>query len=359
MITEPIALDKSLNTTDQNPKNLADVVQKGLNDIKNAIGGGGGGGGHTIVDSDGQDMPQEDAMQFADAFVSDDSLNGRTVIENIKEHTTASDYENATEDGIHVIDDGNDVPIGASSEDYEEAEAGAHTTVSALLDELYSKIDFTKISKSSIFERIETNGSKYIFTIQQITNSNVIIATLSVVSSTRTSGTTWHVRSSGSKSYDAVFGNTPTDDSGTELTEHTKFRLYYGTSSTVINLKTSADYCIMSDGETSVESAIAPSGYSTDGLTFTDCTWVNGGYFKIGKMAVLNIRVKVTASSSVTKAYINLPNKITPSTTLIGLTAQQSTDDLPPIFSVISIGKIFMKNTTDNKDYVISGAWLA
>lgn len=211
--------------------------------------GAGGGGGHVIQNASGTDMPQEDAMQFADAFVSNDSVNGRTVVENIKEVLPA-DYDSTTDEGIIVTDDGNDVPIGEIEEDYEEVEAGAHTTVSALLDELYSKIDLTKISKSSIFERIETNGAKYIFTIQQITNSNVIIATLSVVSSTRTSGTTWHVRSSGSKSYDAVFGNTPTDDSGTELTEHTKFRLYYGTSSTVINLKTDANYCQLDDDNT-------------------------------------------------------------------------------------------------------------
>ena len=214
------------------------------------MGAGGGAGGHEIIASDGTQMPQESAMQFADAFLTDDSQNGRTVVENIKEHTTKADYDAATEDGFHVIDDGNDVPVGASSEDYEEVEAGAHTTVGALLDELYSKIDFTKISKSSIFERIDTNGAKLIFAIQQITSSNVVVATLTVVSSARTNGITWHVKSSGSKSYEAVIGSTPTDDSGTELTEHTKFRLYYGTSSSQTILKTDANYCQYDENNT-------------------------------------------------------------------------------------------------------------
>jgi hypothetical protein len=50
------------------------------------------------------------------------------------------------------------------------------------------------------------------------------------------------------------------DDSSTVEPNGTKITLYYGTSSTVINLKTDANYCTMSDGVTSVESALS---YST------------------------------------------------------------------------------------------------
>lgn len=44
-------------------------------------GGGSGGGGHTIVDDNGTSMPQENKLQFTGAVsVSDDSVNGQTVV---------------------------------------------------------------------------------------------------------------------------------------------------------------------------------------------------------------------------------------------------------------------------------------
>jgi len=317
--------------------------------------GAGGGGGHSIIDSEGNTMPQEDAMQFADSHVSDDLTNGKTIVENIKEHTTKADYDNATEDGFHVIDDGNDVPIGEIEEDYVEVTANGVKTYGQLFNELYEEIDATKINAGtylffadSIWKlEVPTSNVLYFHREFQASASNIYAGYIMLSSASEM--WSWEIKTT---------GNTTTTATSDKPSDGTVISLHYGTSSGIVELNTDARHCMMSDGQ-SVESAIVPSGYSTDGLTFTDCTLVNGGYFKIGKMVVLNIRVKVTASSSVTKAYIDLPNKITPSTTLIGLTAQQSTDDLPPIFSVISIGKIFMKNTTDNKDYVISGAWLA
>ena len=50
-------------------------------DIIDANLGGGGGGGHTIVDADGNSLPQEDELQFTGAVsVTDDNVNGRTVV---------------------------------------------------------------------------------------------------------------------------------------------------------------------------------------------------------------------------------------------------------------------------------------
>ncbi|MBQ9568129.1 MAG: hypothetical protein IJR31_08670 [Lachnospiraceae bacterium] len=43
--------------------------------------GGGAGGGHTIVNSDGQDMPQRNALQFKGMKVTDDALNDMTIVE--------------------------------------------------------------------------------------------------------------------------------------------------------------------------------------------------------------------------------------------------------------------------------------
>ena len=45
-------------------------------------GGGGTGGGHTIEDSEGTELTQRDTLQFGDGLnVSDDSTNGKTVVE--------------------------------------------------------------------------------------------------------------------------------------------------------------------------------------------------------------------------------------------------------------------------------------
>lgn len=45
------------------------------------IGGGGGGSGHTIIDKNGNSMPQETGLQFTgDVTVTDDSVNNKTVV---------------------------------------------------------------------------------------------------------------------------------------------------------------------------------------------------------------------------------------------------------------------------------------
>lgn len=50
--------------------------------IDNAIGGGGGSGGHTIIDPNGNSLPQESGLQFTGGVtVTDDSVNGKTVID--------------------------------------------------------------------------------------------------------------------------------------------------------------------------------------------------------------------------------------------------------------------------------------
>ena len=52
-----------------------------MNIIDANLGGGGGSGGHTILDPDGNSLPQENALQFTGAVsVSDDNVNGRTVV---------------------------------------------------------------------------------------------------------------------------------------------------------------------------------------------------------------------------------------------------------------------------------------
>lgn len=50
--------------------------------IDNAIGGGGGSGGHTIIDPNGNSLPQESGLQFTgNVSVTDDNVNGKTVVD--------------------------------------------------------------------------------------------------------------------------------------------------------------------------------------------------------------------------------------------------------------------------------------
>ena len=120
IVTEPIALDKSLNTTEVSPRNLADVIAEGIGDLVSAISqiapqttydeldklndvqitnvsngqvlkwngskwvnaneSGGGSGGHTIEDASGTALTQRTNLQFKDLSVTDDSVNDATVV---------------------------------------------------------------------------------------------------------------------------------------------------------------------------------------------------------------------------------------------------------------------------------------
>ena len=81
--------------------------------IDQNLGGGGGSGGHTILDGDGNALPQEDDLQFTGAVsVTDDNVNGRTVV-NVKAcvELTQAEYDalpasKLTDDIAYFIPDG-------------------------------------------------------------------------------------------------------------------------------------------------------------------------------------------------------------------------------------------------------------
>ena len=77
------------------------------------LGGGGGSGGHTILDGDGNALPQEDDLQFTGAVsVTDDSVNGATVVDVVAcKEVTHAEYEalpasKLTDDIAYFIVDG-------------------------------------------------------------------------------------------------------------------------------------------------------------------------------------------------------------------------------------------------------------
>jgi len=87
--------------------------------------GGGGSGGHTIENTSGTDLPQEDNLQFVGVYTRDDSGNDRTKVNIVREMTKAqmtalSSAEaegfihTTDEDDIYAAIDAEDVKYGGS-----------------------------------------------------------------------------------------------------------------------------------------------------------------------------------------------------------------------------------------------------
>ena len=145
-VTKPIALDESLNTTENPSRNIADVLAEGLDDIVSALGGGSledlndvaivtpsngqtlkynsttqkwenanDAGGHTIYDPDETAMTQRAGLGFTDAHVSDNSGDDRTDI-SLVEAISKTDWDNldasdASNNGLYEITDPNNSPV--------------------------------------------------------------------------------------------------------------------------------------------------------------------------------------------------------------------------------------------------------
>ena len=240
-VTKPIALDESFNTTGQTPKNIADVIKNGLQEVAQAIDSHQGGGGHVILDQNGNALDQEPNMQFVDAHTSDDSTNEKTVIENIKSATEA-DFRTATEDGLYDVDvEG--AEIGEISEDYVEVTADGVKTYGTLLSELFALTDTSKITKDTKLkigsyvlhiDDIDAGATTYRFErINALTTSYAVLEYLGFRNSPfyrtvtlQTNGTTFS---------DTLINGVPSN--GTKIT------LYYGNDKAVVDLQTTANRC--------------------------------------------------------------------------------------------------------------------
>jgi len=218
----------------------------------NVIGGGGGSssGGHTIQNSAGTDLPQEDKMQFVDSHVSDDPTNGRTIVENIKEVSPA-DYDSTTDEGIIVTDDGDDALIGAVSDDYVEVTADGEKTYVTLLNELFALVDMSKLNNNSIIV-IENNDYSYYY-IQYIDSSSIEAEQLVLNASGQYK--IYRIILSSSSSHYRNINGTITDISTVMPSSGTKITLYYGNKKAVVDLQTTANRCLY-DSNTTVKQKI-------------------------------------------------------------------------------------------------------
>lgn len=103
---------------------------------------------------------------------------------------------------------------------------------------------------------------------------------------------------------------------------------------------------------------VTPSGYITDGITYYDFTFDNGGYCKVGNLVNLSISAYASASDAGTKKIMDLPASIKPPM-IVSAVAQDITGETTPIFCSISpAGEVFAKNTIMNRRYTISATWI-
>ena len=101
-----------------------------------------------------------------------------------------------------------------------------------------------------------------------------------------------------------------------------------------------------------------PTAYKTDGLTYTNLTYDSGGYCKLGKLVIVNIRAKATASNTETK-ITGLPG-YTGANKVICAAANFSDDTYAEAY-VTNGGNLIFKNSdvTADKNYVASAIYLA
>ena len=248
--TNSVPANATLNINNRGAKNIyyqgakivAGVIKAG--DIATFVYSGNynlicidrGSNGHIIQNSSGTDMTQRAKMQFPDSHVSDDSTNGRTVIENVKE-VTLSELSQATERGMYLATDEESVPIGEIEEDYVEVVADGEKTIATLMGELYALSDMSKLSGKSFLVEKHTSGNNYVYNIEYFTSINAIF-TNTIISSNTRHIMTLTMASTGSR-IDDYAGNI-TDYSSSKLSNGTKITLHYGTSSGTVELNTDA-----------------------------------------------------------------------------------------------------------------------
>lgn len=231
------------------------VLMQGNNPIGIVDKEGGSGGGHVIIDPSGESMTQQPNMQFVDAHTSDDSTNAKTIIENIKSATEA-EFESATEDGLYDVDvEG--AEIGEISEDYVEVTADGTKTYRQLLDELYSHIDLDKVNAQNTVIVIEQSWGKEIFILRAILDNG----TLAFFNSSLAVSSPWvYVSELGVKASNSTYieSNTgaSTNHNSDVPTSGSKITLYYGNDKAVVDLQTTANRCLLSDGR-NVQQAVA------------------------------------------------------------------------------------------------------
>ena len=96
--------------------------------------GGGGSGGHTIEDSSGADLPQEDNLQFVGVYTEDDSANDRTKVNIVRQMTKAAmqALSSAEQEGFIDTTDEDEEYFPTSAEDVKRGVSDVDADLTAL-----------------------------------------------------------------------------------------------------------------------------------------------------------------------------------------------------------------------------------
>lgn len=321
--TNSVPANATLNINNKGAKNIyyqgakivAGVIKAG--DIATFVYSGNynlicidrGSNGHIIVNSSGSQLASENSLQFADAFLTDDSANGKTIVENIKEVAPA-DYDSTTDEGIIVTDDGDDALIGPVSDDYVEVTADGEKTWETLLNELRAEIDLTKVT---IYSALTYNGD--IYSALYIDNNTLAFSSsgnVSPVSGGTPATVEMLIRSSSSQCF-VISGTTATDVSSNKPTNGTKITLYYGNKKATVDLQTTSNRCVRPNGET-VENAIAPSDIAGKITQSSSYTFSQRSFRKIGNLVVISFQASGTYTANNLNNLLTLDSSIRPST---------------------------------------------
>lgn len=310
---------------------------------------GTSGGGHVIQNASGTDMPQESAMQFPDSHVSDDSINGRTVVENVKSVASA-DYSSETEDGMYLIPDGEGAVIEPASDDYVEVTADGDKTYATLLNEIATAMDFTKVRDNALFVMIY-NGTKNISVLRANYGTAVtFFQGLSENAGARVRN--YYIEENGSI-FEEATGSSYTDKSTTKPTNGTVIRLYYGNKKATVDLQTTANRCLMSNGE-NVQDVLTMTSGTCDVTRIPNHTSGSVHWVKYGKLVILmadglyfSDQTSGLKTHSVTLSDLGAPAMDMPSSTRIQTVTSENGDVSGQIW--LSPAGIDFRTTTASK----------
>jgi hypothetical protein len=107
--------------------------------------GGGGSGGHTIENTSGTDLPQEDNLQFVGVYTRDDSGNDRTEVNIVRDMTAAqmAALSTAEAEGFIWTTDEDEEYFPIDAEDVKYGGSDVKTKLDSLTTEVSGKVSKT------------------------------------------------------------------------------------------------------------------------------------------------------------------------------------------------------------------------
>ena len=161
-----------------------DLLAYGTNIIGSAdTSGGGGSGGHVIEKTNGDDMPQEDNLQFVGVYTVDDSENDRTKVNIVRQMTKAqmTALSSAEKEGFIRTTDEPDNPyqsVDASQVHYGNSDV--ETKLNALTTDVSGKVSKSgdtmtgalSVTSSSTATPLSLKGSSANTTYLSLLNSS-------------------------------------------------------------------------------------------------------------------------------------------------------------------------------------------